>query len=84
MTEREVILLGFKSETIEDYVGEENPDYYYALDIVNGLTLITPSKNELKGEDWYVEVFNTDPAIRFYGFEEVQVLINKFTSAIVK
>jgi hypothetical protein len=84
MTEREVILLGFKSETIEDYVGEENPDYYYALDIVNGLTLITPSKNELKGEDWYVEIFNTDPSVRFYDFTKTQAFINQLTNAVVK
>jgi hypothetical protein len=84
MTEREVILLGFKSETIEDYVGEENPDYYYGLDIVNGLTLITPSKNELKGEDWYVEIFNTDPSIRFYDFAKTQGLINQLMKAVVK
>ncbi len=84
MTEREVILLGFKSETIEDYVGEENPDYYYGLDIVNGLTLITPSKNELKGEDWYVEIFNTDPSVRFYDFAITQGLINQLMKAVVK
>jgi|LakMenE01Jun11ns_1017448.scaffolds.fasta_scaffold9898154_3 hypothetical protein len=84
MTEREVILLGLRSEIIEDYVGEENPDYYYALDIVNGLTLITPSKNELKGEDWYVEIFNTDPSVRFYDFAITQGLINQLMKAVVK
>ena len=84
MTEREVILLGLRSEIIEDYVGEENPDYYYGLDIVNGLTLITPSKNELKGEDWYVEIFNTDPSVRFYDFAITQGLINQLMKAVVK
>ena len=84
MTEKQLKLLGFKREEIKDYEDEIDPDYYYAYDIVNGFTFITRSKQELVGDDWYVEVFNTDPAIRFYGFEEVQVLINKFTSAIVK
>ena len=84
MTEREIQLLGFKREEIKDYVDEIDPDYYYAYDIVNGFTFITRSKEELVGDDWYVEIFNTDPAIRFYKFEEVQALINQFTRAIVK
>lgn len=84
MTERELILLGFKSEEIIDFEGQENPDYYYAYDVVNGLTLITPSKGELVGEDWYVEIFNTDPTIRFYKMEKVQVLINTLEKAIIK
>ncbi len=39
---------------------------------------------ELKTSDWSVEIFNTDPTIRFNKFEEVQGLINQLTSAIVK
>jgi len=84
MTEREVILLGLKSEIIEDYVDQEDPDYYYALDIVNGLTLITPSRDELKDGNWYVEIFNTDPSVRFYDFATTQGLINQLMKAVVK
>ena len=82
MTEKELILLGFKSEEINEYEGDET--YYYVLDIVNGLTLITPANEEIKGENWYVEVFNTDPLIRFHEFGEVHTLINTLTKAIVK
>lgn len=82
MTERELILLGFKSEDIKEH--EDDDSYYYVLDIVDGITLITPTNEEIKDGDWYVEFFNTDPLIRFDGFGEVQALINTLTKAIVK
>jgi len=82
MTERELILLGFKSEEIKEH--DEDDSYYYVLDIVDGLTFITPTNEEIKDEKWYVEVFNTDPQIRFHNFGEVQALINQLTKAIVK
>jgi hypothetical protein len=82
MTERELILLGFKSEEIKEH--DEDESYYYALDIVDGLTFITPTNEEIKEGNWYVEVFNTDPLIRFTEFGELQGLINTLTKAIVK
>jgi hypothetical protein len=82
MTEKELILLGFKSEEIKEH--DEDESYYYALDIVNGLTFITPVNEEIKNDEWYVEIFNTDPQIKFYNFGEVQGLINQLTKAVVK
>ena len=82
MTERELILLGFKSEEIKEH--DEDESYYYVLDIVDGLTFITPINEEIKDGEWYVEIFNTDPLIRFYEFGETQALINTLTKAIVK
>ena len=82
MTEKEVTLLGMNKEFINDYEGDD--EYYYVLDIVDGLTLITSASGEIKNEEWFVEFFNTDPSVRFYKFEEVQSLINKLTKAIVK
>jgi len=82
MTEKEIQLLGLQKEYIGEYEGDES--YYYALDVVNGLTFITPANEELKNDDWYVEIFNTDPYIRFHDFGEVQGLINQLTKAIVK
>ena len=84
MTERELLLLGFKSEEIKEYDDEVNPDYYYAYDITNGFTLITPSRDELVGDDWYVEIFNTDPSIRFYEMVKVQAFINMLEKSKVK
>lgn len=82
MTERELILLGFKSEEIKEH--EEDESYYYVLDIVDGITFITPTNEEIKDSNWYVEFFNTDPLVRFHEFGEVQALINTLTRAIVK
>jgi len=82
MTEKELILLGFKSELIEDH--DEDDSYYYVLDIVDGLTFITPTNEEIKNGEWYVEFFNTDPLVRFDSFGQVQGLINQLTLAIVK
>ena len=82
MTERELILLGFKSEEIKEH--EDDESYYYVLDIVDGITFITPTNDEIKDGDWHVDFFNTDPLVRFHEFGEVQGLINQLTKAIVK
>jgi len=82
MTEKELILLGLKSEEVREH--EEDKSYYYVLDIVDGLTLITPTNEEIKDGDWYLEFFNTDPLVRFNEFGEVQALINTLAKAIVK
>ena len=79
MTEKELQILGFEKENMEDDF------YYYAYDIVDGLSLIS---NEIdptnKEDDLDVEVFSTDPAIRFYKMEKVQALINTLVNAKVK
>jgi hypothetical protein len=82
MTEREIIELGFISEEIREH--DEDDAYYYALDVVDGLTFITTTNDEIKDDEWYVEIFNTDPIIRFYDFQEVQTLIDQLKRAIVK
>lgn len=82
MTERELILLGFKSEEIREH--EDDETYYYVLDIVDGITFITQTNDEIKDDEWYVEFFNTDPSVRFHDFKEVQSLMNQLRNAIVK
>lgn len=84
MTEKEIQLLGFVKETMVEYEGEVDPNYYYALDIVDGLTFITPSNDDIKNNQWYIEIFNTQPTIRFNKMEEVQTLVNKLNNAIVR
>jgi hypothetical protein len=82
MTEKELTLLGFKMEEIKEY--DEDKSYYYVLDIVDGLTLITPTNEEIKYNDWHVDFFDTEPLVRFKNFGELQALINQLTNAIVK
>lgn len=82
MTEREIIELGFLSEEIREH--DEDDAYYYALDVVDGITFITTTNDEIKDDEWYVDIFNTDPIIRFYDFQEVKGLINTLKNRIVK
>lgn len=82
MTERELITLGFLSEEIREH--DEDDAYYYALDVVDGITFITTTNDEIKDDEWYVDIFNTDPIIRFYDFQEVKGLINTLKNRIVK
>ena len=82
MTERELISLGFLSEEIREH--DEDDAYYYALDVVDGITFITTTNDEIKDDEWYVDIFNTDPIIRFYDFQEVKGLINTLKNRIVK
>ena len=93
MTEKEIQLLGFEKQEDggielsddENGVWVEDEFHYYTYDIVDGLTLISSSSDEI-GEDgqWFVEIFNTEPSIRFNGFGEVQGLINLLEKRIVK
>ena len=82
MTENELLLLGFQKELADPYLDEED-DYYYVLDIVDGLTFITPCASEIKDNDWYLEFFNTDKPVRFHEFGHAQALINTLKTAIV-
>ena len=79
MTEKELHLLGFE----KNYMDEDD-DYYYSLDIVNGLGFISCTGFEGQNNEWYVEVFNTEPSIRFTSFGELQGLINKLQNSGVK
>jgi hypothetical protein len=93
MTEKEIQLLGFEKQEdggieISDDEGGlwiEHEFHYYTYDIAMGLDLISNSNDQV-GEDgeWFVEVFNTEPAIRFTKFGEVQALINLLQSRIIK
>jgi hypothetical protein len=79
MTEKELELLGFE----KNYMDEDD-DYYYYLDVVSGLGFISCTGFEGKSNGWYVEVFNTEPSIRFTDFGELQGLLNMLESRILK
>lgn len=93
MTEQEIQLLGCKKHSDEGTVvtdletGEqwtEDAFYYYVYTIAQGFEFISNSNDEV-GEDgeWFLEFFDSDPAIRFTEFGEVQALINLLTCRIV-
>lgn len=93
MTEQELIELGFNREDefgidcSDDQGSEwvEDAFYYYSLDLVQGLDLITgPSDEECaKNNEWYVELFDTYPTVRFTDAQEVKTLIELLKSGIV-
>jgi len=74
MKEQDLIDLGFKRT---DVTAEESGDeafYYYTYDIGNGvISLITQSNDEVKDNDWHVEVFD-DTSIRFETIEDITSL----------
>ena len=78
MTEKEIQLLGFEREDMDE-------GYYYAYRIANGFEFLSNANDEIgEGEEWFVEFFNSDPQIRFDEFGEVQALINLIEKRVVK
>jgi len=92
MTEKELQLLGFTREdeqgiACSDDQGNhwtEDDYHYYVYEVTDGLTFMTAASDEVKDDNWFVEVFNTDEPIRFWDFGEVQGLINLLEKAKVK
>lgn len=91
MTERELQLLGFKKyheygTLCEDSTGKrwaEGEFYYYSYEVAKGFQFISSTSDEIKDGQWFVEFLDSDPAIRFIEFGEMQALINTLTSKIV-
>jgi hypothetical protein len=81
MTEREIQLLGFEKNWIDDPI---EPEHYYSLTITPGLQFISQSSGTVEGDDWYVDIFNTQDPVRFWSFGELQALINQFNRALIK
>lgn len=72
MTEKEIKSLGFEMQESNDYPAF----HYYYYEIVNGLGLISSANTDVENDDWYVDIFNTEPTIRFHKMEQVQSFIN--------
>jgi len=82
MTEKEIQLLGFEMQESTD---EFEPFYYYTYKIADGLEFISNANDEVsEDQEWYVDIFNTDPHIRFTEFGDVQGLINILEKRKVK
>lgn len=86
MTEKELLQLGFTKEFSTDEVDyDENQHfYYYIKDICDGLSFITNSNDEMQGQDWYVEFFDTEIPIRYYDYSSVKMLFMIIEEGIVK
>jgi len=74
MTEKELISLGFEKQIEEK---AEAPFYYYTLDIVEGLHGITDADDEIKNDEWSVELnFDCNPRIKFKDVKSFTELLN--------
>jgi len=84
MTEKQIQLLGFEKQ-VDDGGGSWDVYHYYTYTIAQGFEFISNASDEIKeGEEWFIEFFDSEPAIRFYKFEEVQALINMLERNKVK
>jgi len=82
MKEQEIIDLGFEKEFIEEFDGDEA--YYYALDVVKGICLITPDSDYVKDDNWTVEILEPSPSVVFTDINEVKQFIDIIKRNIVK
>jgi hypothetical protein len=74
MKEKDLIDLGFTKEDDDNF-------YYYVYDFARGLSLITQANDEVVNNEWVVEVFETDPTIRFTDKESIEALIKIINKA---
>jgi len=83
MTERELEILRFKKIEVSAEESGDKPYYYYTYDVVNGLSFISNSSDDVKDGQWFVEFFNTDVPVRFNDMAQVLGLINILSKAII-
>jgi len=84
MTENDLLKLGFKKEAPFDLIDDDPDFYYYVKEITNGLTFITNGNDEMQGQDWYVEFFDTEVPIRYYDYSSVKMLLMIIEEGIIK
>jgi len=84
MSEKELVQLGFKKEAPFDLIDDDPDFYYYVKEITNGLTFITNGNDDMEGQDWYVEFFDTGVPIRYYDYSSVKMLLMLIEEGIVK
>lgn len=78
MTEADLLQLDF-TRVVDDANG--SPYHYYTYD-VGSLCLISQANDEVKNDEWYVEIFESN-SIRFTSRTELEIfmtlLINNYT-----
>lgn len=64
MTEKELISLGFKKADVPDGQSGNGYDYYYyTLDVMEGLNLVSCGNDELVNHEWYVVNYDWPNAV---------------------
>ena len=68
MNEEQLKVLGFEKQAEKSF-------YYYTLDVVDGLSFISQTNDEVENGEWIVEIFETTPAIKFKDAKKLSNLI---------
>lgn len=83
MTENEIKSLKFEKVEVSAEESGDKPYYFYTHDVVNGLSFISNSSDDVKDGEWFVEFFNTEIPVRFNDMSQVSNLIEILTKAIL-
>ena len=84
MKEEELIQLGFERVDVSAKESGDKAFYYFTYDIGNGtISLITQSNDEVKDNNWHVEVFD-DTSIRFETIEDITKFIQVTEKNIIR
>ena len=84
MKEQELVKLGFERVDVNEQESGDKAFHYYTYDIGNGtISLITQSNDEVKDNNWHVEVFD-DTSIRFETIEDVTKFIQVTEKNIIR
>ena len=75
ITEKDLKDLGFECIVVPpEESGDDNEWHYYSLDILS-VPLITPTSDDIKNDEWYVEFFESHPPVKIQKKEQLTRLI---------
>lgn len=61
MKEQDLIKAGFtRKDVSKEESGNDKDFHYYVLDVVDGITLVSDSTEEIDGDNWTVDCFEVD------------------------
>jgi len=61
MKEQDLIKAGFtRRDVTKEESGNDKDFHYYVLDVVDGITLVSDSTEEIDGDNWTVDCFEVD------------------------
>jgi len=82
--EQELQKLKFERVDVSEQESGDKAFHYYTYDIGNGvISLITQSNDEVKDNNWHVEVFD-DTSIRFETIEDITKFIQVIEKNIIR
>lgn len=83
MTEQDLIDAGFTKRIVtKEESGNEEDFYYYFLDVLDGITLVSDADIENNGDEWTVDCFEVDKifikdAVQLFNFLETMKICSQ-------